>query len=135
MALIPNNRGQEIALDAKTGRATQSSRTVYLALLTAAPTATTTLATMSEVSTSGYARQSVAWAASSGNPRSTSNTGALTFGPFTADPPNITHCALVSASSGTTGDLIDSWSLDTARDGITGDSLTVAVGALVLTQT
>jgi hypothetical protein len=135
VALIPNNAGQAIALDAKTGRATQTARTTYLALLTAAPTATTTLATMSEVTTAGYSRQSVTWAAPSGNPRSTSNTNALTFGPFTADPPNITHCALVSAATGTTGDLIDAWSLDTARDGISGDSLTVAASALVLTQT
>ena len=135
MPLIPNNRGQEIALDAKTGRATQTARTTYLALLTAAPTATTTLATMTEVTTAGYSRQTVTWGAPAGNPRATSNTGALTFGPFSADPPNITHAALVSAASGTSGDLIDSWSLDTARDGISGDSLTVAIGALVLTQT
>lgn len=135
MALIPNNAGQAIALDAKTGRATQTARTTYLACLTAAPTATTTLATMSEVTTAGYSRQSVTWAAPSGNPRSTSNTNVITFGPFTADPPNITHVALVSAASGTTGDLIDAWSLDTARDGISGDSLSVAAGALSLTQT
>lgn len=135
MALIPNQAGQAIALDAKTGRATQTSRTTYIALLSAAPSASTTLATMTEITTSGYSRQSCTWTAPSGTPRSSSNSALLTFGPFSADPPNVTHCALVSAASGTTGDLIDSWSLDTARDGINGDSLTIAIGALVLTQT
>ncbi len=135
MPLIANQRGQEIALDAKTGRATQTARTVYVAQLTAAPTASTTLATMSEVSTAGYARQSCAWTAPSGTPRQSANSAVLTWGPYTADPPNVTHLALVSASSGTTGDLIDSWAVDTARDATTGDSITCAAGALTLQQT
>jgi hypothetical protein len=135
MATIPNNAGQAIALDAKTGRATQTARTVYLACLTAAPTATTTLATMSEVTTAGYSRQAVTWTAPSGNPRVTSNSNAVTFGPFSADPPSVGWVALVSAASGTVGDLIDAWAVDTARDGIPGDSLVVAAGALTLSQT
>lgn len=135
MPLIPNQAGQGIALDAKTGRATQTARTVYLALLTAAPSASTTLATMSELTTAGYSRQAVTFSAPSGTPRSTSNTAGVTFGPFSADPPSVGWVALVSAASGTSGDLIDAWSVDAARDGISGDSLTVAAGALVLTQT
>lgn len=134
MPLIPNNAGQGIALDAKTGRATQTSRTVYLALLTAAPTATTTLATMTELTGTGYSRQSVTWSAPTGNPRTTSNTNAVTFGPFSFDPASVGWVALVSAASGTTGDFIDAWSVDTARDGISGDSITVAAGALTITQ-
>ena len=126
------NFGAGAALDAMTGRATQTARTTYLCLLTAAPSDTTTLATMSEVSTAGYARQAVTWSAPSGDPRSTSNSGAVTFGPFTADPPNVTHLALVSASSGTTGDFIYYWTADTARDGATNDSIQVASGALVM---
>jgi hypothetical protein len=118
-------------LDAITGRATQTARTTYLALLTAAPTDATTLATMTEVTTAGYARQAVTWSAPTGDPQSSSNTGALTFGPFSADPPNVTHGALVSAATGTTGDFLWWWALDTARDGANGDSLTVAAGALV----
>lgn len=123
--------GAGAALDAMTGRATQTARTTYLALLTAAPTDATTNATMAEVTTAGYARQAVTWAAPSGDPRVTSNTALLTFGPFTADPPNITHAALVSSASGTSGDFIYWWTLDNARDAANGDSLTVAVGALV----
>ena len=126
--------GANYALDIVTGRnAGPGARTTYLALLTAAPTDTTTLATMSEVSTAGYARQAVTWSAPSGDPSSTSNSGAINFPTFTADPPNITHCALVSAASGTTGDLVAWWQLTTARDAANGDSVSVASGALVLT--
>lgn len=128
-----STRGANIALDAATGRATQTARTTYLALLTAAPTDATTLATMSEVTTAGYARQACAFTAPSSDPSLTSNSATITFGPFTADPPNITHCALVSAASGTTGDFIAFWTLDTARDPANGESIQCAAGALTLT--
>jgi hypothetical protein len=132
MPLIANVVGQGYALDAKTGRATVTARTMYLAALTAAPTATTTLATMTELTTAGYARQPVTFNTPAGNPRVTSNTATITYGPMSADPGSVGWLALVSAPSGTTGDLVDAWSVDTARDGITGDSLTVAAGALTL---
>ena len=47
------------ALDAISGRATATARTMYLALLSAAPTDATTLATMTEITTAGYSRQAV----------------------------------------------------------------------------
>lgn len=119
------------ALDAITGRATQTARTMYLALLSAAPTDATTMVTMVEITTAGYARQTVAFTAPSGDPEVTSNTAILTFGPFTADPPIVTHAALVSATTGTVGDLTYFWTWDVSRDAASGDSLTVAVGALV----
>lgn len=131
MAGEASNVGAGIGLDAMTGRATQTARTTYLALLTAAPSDSTTLATMSELTTSGYSRQSVTWNAPSGDPRVTSNTNTITFGPFTADPPNVTHMALVSAASGTTGDFIYFWTADVARDAANGDSIQVAIGGLV----
>jgi hypothetical protein len=118
------------ALDAISGRATQTARNTYVALLTASATDADTIASLVEVTTAGYARQLVAWSAPSGDPAVSSNTGALTFGPFTADPPNVTHLALVSAASGTTGDLLYRWTADTARDGIANDSITIAIGAL-----
>lgn len=132
MAGEASSFGAGAALDAMSGRATQTARTVYLVALSAAPSDSTTLGTMTEITTSGYARQAAAWSAPSGDPRVTSNTGVITFGPFSADPPNVTHLALVSASSGTSGDFIYYWTLDTARDGISGDSLQVAIGALVM---
>lgn len=128
--------GANNALDGALGRVTQTARTTYLALLTAAPTDATTMATMTEVTTpgsNGYARQAVTWSAPSGDPSSSSNTGALTFGPFSADLGNVTHCALVSASTGTAGDLIFWWSLTAARDPASGDSISFAAGALVAT--
>lgn len=128
--------GANNALDGALGRVTQTARTTYLALLTAAPTDATTMATMVEVTTpgsNGYSRQPVTWSAPSGDPSSSSNTGALTFGPFTADLGNVTHCALVSAATGTAGDFIYHWALTTARDPANGDSIQFAAGALVAT--
>lgn len=128
--------GANIMLDAATGRATQTARTTYLALLTAAPTDATTMAGMTEVTTpatNGYARQSVSWTAPTGDPSSTQNSGALTFGPFTADLGNVTHLALVSAATGTAGDLVAYWTADVAKDPANGDSISVASGALTLT--
>lgn len=124
--------GSNIALDAATGRATQSARTVYLALLTVAPTDSTTPASMTEVTTTGYARQACTWSAPTGDPATSSNTATITFGPFTADPPSIAYAALVSSASGTSGDLIAYWTADVAQDATTGQSIQVAAGALTL---
>ncbi len=124
--------GANFALDAITRRvAGPAAATMHLALLTAAPTDGTTLGTMAEVTTAGYARQPVGWTAPSGDPSSSSNSAQLTFGPFTADPPNVTHCALVSPASGTTGDFLFHWALDVAKDAAVNESITFAVGALV----
>jgi hypothetical protein len=122
--------GANAALDAISGRATQTARNTYLALLTAAGTDANTIAQLTEVATSGYARQQVTWSAPTGDPSVTSNTAVLTFGPFTADPPSVGFLGLVSSASGTSGDFIYRWTADTARDGILGDSITIAIGAL-----
>lgn len=129
--------GAQYALDIVTGRAAgPGARTTYVALLTAAPTDASTLGTMTELTTSGYARQSVAWSApSAADPPETHNTNTITFGPFTADPPNVTHFAIVSASSGTTGDFLAWGALTTPRDATTGDSLQAASSAFSLTCT
>lgn len=132
----PSTVGANAMLDAASGRATQTARTTYLALLTAAPGDTTTMATMTELTTpgsNGYNRQTCAWSAPTGDPASTGNTALLTFGPFTADLGNVTHLALVSASTGTSGDFIWYWTADVAKDPANGDSITVAIGALTMT--
>jgi hypothetical protein len=131
-----SSAGSKIGLDAKTGRATQTARTTYAVLLTAAPTDATTMATMAEIATpaaSGYNRQPVTWT-DPGATEASSNSAALTFGPFTADLAAATHVALVSALTGTVGDFIFYWTLDTARDPIIGDSIVFAIGALVMTE-
>ena len=124
--------GANIALDAATGRATQTARTVYLALLTVAPGDATTLASMTELTTAGYARQACTWTAPSGDPSLASNTATITFGPFTADPPSVAYAALVSSASGTSGDFIAYWTADVAQDATTGQSIQVSAGALTL---
>lgn len=132
----PTTAGANIALDAMSGRATQTARTTYLAFLTAAPTDTTTLATMAEVftaGTNGYSRPSVTWTAPTGDPSVTRNSNVLSSGTFTGDPASVTHVALVSAATGTTGDLIYYWTLDTARDAAIGDRIEFAANALEMT--
>lgn len=130
--------GADLSLDAVTGRATVSSRTTYLALLTAAPTDATTMGTMSEITTpgtNGYDRKAVTWTApaDSSGVRRTENEGAITFGAFTSDLANCTHCALVSASTGTSGDFLFFWTLDAARNPASGDSISFADGVLYIT--
>jgi hypothetical protein len=124
--------GANIALDAWSGRATQTARTTYLALLTAAPGDATTIAALAEITTAGYARQAVTWGAPTGDPAVTANSAPVVFGPFSADPPNVTHCALVSSASGTTGDHLGFWTLDTAKDAATGESIQFNTGALTM---
>lgn len=109
-----------------------AARTTYLALLTAAPDDQTTLATMAEVTTAGYARQAVTWGAPAGDPSVIANAAPVVFGPFTADPPNITHCALVSAAAGTAGDLLGRWTLDAAKDAAVGESIQFNTGQLTM---
>lgn len=131
-----SDAGAAKALDAVTGRATVSSATTYLALLTAAPDDTTTLAGMAEYTATGYARQSVTWASptlNGSNVQETSNSGDVTFGPFTAGTgATVTHCALVTAASGTSGDIVAWWSFDASRTPATNDSLVVTTGNIKL---
>lgn len=130
--------GAQIGLDYVTGRAVPytAPRSTYLALLSAAPNDATTLATMAEISTAGYARQVVTWtAATSASPSQTQNSGVLTFGPFSAGTPSVTNCALVSATSGTAGDFLMYWTLNVAKTAATGESIQFAAGALYMTLT
>jgi hypothetical protein len=118
-------------LDALTGRATQTAYTSYLALCTTAPTDSAGGTELTTAGTNGYSRQSVTWGAPSGDPSSTSNTNAITFGPFSSDLGNVTHLQLMDAS--TAGNVLAYWSADVAKDPANGDSVTVAIGALVMT--
>lgn len=117
--------GAQKALDAVSGRATQTAQTTYLALCSTAP-ADNTLGT--EITTAGYARQAVTWSApSAADPPETHGTTQLTFGPFTADPPNVTHCMLMDAASGgTVANMLMWWALDVAKDAAVNESIQVA---------
>lgn len=125
--------GAANALDGALGRVTQTARTVYLAFLTAAPTATTTNATMTEYAATGYARQAIAQAAPTGTPRLSANSAALTFGPFTAGTgATIGWWAIVSSASGTTGDFIAYGDLTSTRTPAVGDTVTAAIGSFTV---
>ena len=110
----PNTAGANKMLDALTGRATQTAQTTYLALCTTAPTDSAGGTELTAAGTNGYSRQSVTWAAPSGDPSSTSNSNALTFGPFSSDLGNVTHAQLMDATTG--GNVLAYCSLP-ARDG------------------
>lgn len=131
-----SDAGSNRALDAVTGRATVSSATTYLALLTAAPGDTTTLSGLTEYGATGYSRQAVTWSAptlNGSNVPETSNTGTVSFGPFTASATGtITHAALVTAASGTTGSVLAWWELDASRTPSTNDSVEITTGNLKL---
>jgi hypothetical protein len=133
-----SDTGSKRALDGVTGRATVTARTTYLALLTAAPSDATTDGTISvsEYGATGYSRQSVSWTAPTLNGSSipeSQNSGIITFGPFSAGTgATVSYAALVSAASGTTGDMLAWWSLDTSRTPAVNDSITVAANALKL---
>lgn len=130
-----NVAGAARGLDGALGRVTVTSRTIYLALLTAAPSNTTTLSTMVEYTATGYARQACAMGAPTGTPQTSLNTAVLTFGPLTgangAVP--ITHWALVSAASGTTGEVVAQGDLTATRTPGASDTVSVAIGAVAVT--
>ena len=123
--------GAAIALDA-----IFNSPTVYLALLTAAPSDSTTPATMTEEDDATYSRQNVTSsfadsADNSGVQRVVSNAD-ITFGPWTAEASSaITHCALVTSSSGTSGSIYYFWEFATSKTPGAGDTLTIASGNLI----
>lgn len=122
--------GAGYSLDAATGRATVTARTVYLALLTAVPANTVTPASMVEYSAAGYSRQICAMGVPTGIPRVTSNTATITYGPLTGanNLVQIVGWALCSAASGTTGDVVAQGDWVTARTPAANDQLTVAPG-------
>lgn len=131
MAGEASTGGANRMLDALTGRATQTSYTSYLALCTSAPTDAAAGTELTTAGSNGYSRQAVTWTAPTGDPSSTENNGALTFGPFTSDLGNVTHAMLMSAATG--GSHYAWWTVDVAKNPANGDSITVASGALTMT--
>lgn len=98
--------------------------TVYLSLHSASPGETGG----NEITTAGYARQACAFAAASS--RATSNSALETFGPYTADPPNVTHWGIYDAS--TNGNLLAYGALASPSNVTTGDGHVIAIGAIDL---
>ncbi len=128
--------GAGYALDIVSGRAAGPGvRTTYLTLLTAAPTDTTTPATMTETTMTGYARQADTWTVPSGAPIESHNSNVMTFGPVTGTMATVSHFAIVSSSSGTAGDFLAWGALTTSRTPSSGDSLQAAASAFSLNCT
>lgn len=100
-----------------------SPATVYVALFTTNPDEP---ATGTEVSASGYARQSAAFAAPSGG--ACLNSALITFGPAGASWGTITHAAIFDASSG--GNMLYYGALSVNKAIATNDSFTFAAGSL-----
>jgi hypothetical protein len=121
-------------------RKTQSPATgsVWLALLTAAPTDTNlTMAAVTEYAATGYARQVFGpTSATAAEPSVISNTAIITFGPFTAGTgATVSHAAVCDAVSGTTANIIATVALTASRTPATGDSLQAAASAFTFSNT
>lgn len=109
----------------------------YVALLTAAPAGpAATLASLAEYTATGYTRQAATFGTATGTPRTAANTNTITTAAITGATGSVTltHWALVSTASGTTGDLIAYGDLAGAdRSPEAGQAVTLAVGALTVT--
>jgi len=120
--------GRNRAIDAALGDAVSAASAMYLALSTALPASpeSATLANFNthEITTSGYSRQAVTWNAPSGG--TVTNAGTVDFGAFSADPPEVSHVFECDTSTGTSGNVIAFWSLDTARDAGDGDIIRIS---------
>jgi hypothetical protein len=108
----------------------------YLALLTADPTGSTEISQLSECTDSGYARQEVAWNnATAGTPVQIQNADLIAFGPFSI---NMTlpcqWLALVSVPTGTTGLLLETFTLASPEQVLATQYITLAPQALTITD-
>ena len=100
----------------------------YVALYTSAPS---DAGGGTELSGSGYARETVAFAAATSGAGTTSNSGAVVFTADGGDWGSVTHMGIHDASSG--GNLLWHGALAAAKTVLDGDSLEFAVGNIDLT--
>ena len=105
---------------------------IYLGLSTSLVDETSTLASITEEDDSGYARQTVTFAApaqSGTGPAEVENDAQIEFGPWTvaADLP-ITHAFLCDAETGTSGNILAYFDLPSSKQPGAGESLLVTIG-------
>lgn len=118
-------------LDLTTGKSPSASR--YIALLTATPDDADTGSTIVEPSAMNYARittTAASWNSASGG--SASNAAILTSNVASGDWGTITHAALCDAA--TTGNVLAWGPVAVEKTVLNGDSMSFAVGALIITQ-
>lgn len=108
----------------------------FLALLSADPVAASavSISDLTEITTSGYSRQSVTFAHSSTSyPSSLSNTNLITFGPMSAGMVNaVQWVAMVTVTSGTSGFFLMSWLMPAAVQVNASQVIQIGVGELVI---
>lgn len=100
----------------------------YVGLYTSAPS---DAGGGTELSGSGYARESAAFAAATSGTGTTSNSGAIVFTADGGDWGSVTHMGIHDAVSG--GNLLWHGALAAAKTVLDGDSLEFAVGNIDLT--
>ena len=100
----------------------------YVGLYTSAPS---DAGGGTELSGSGYARESAAFAAATSGTGTTSNTGVIVFTADGGDWGSVTHMGIHDAVSG--GNLLWHGALAAAKTVLDGDSLEFAVGNIDLT--
>jgi hypothetical protein len=110
-----------------TGSATRPTAW-YVALYTAAPSDS---GGGTEVSTGGYARQAVTFAAATSPGGTTSNTGAVSFTASGANYGTVTHIGIFDAL--TTGNLLWHGSMTASKTVNDGDTLEFSIGNIDLT--
>lgn len=104
--------------------------TVYLALFTADPTETGSIA--GEVPTGvGYSRQAITTTMSVAASGSSANSGAITFGPATGSWGTVSHVGIMDAS--TAGNMLLYGALSVSKTIASGDSLQIAASQLSIT--
>lgn len=127
--------GAQAALNAQVGVAV-SGVTTYLALLTSDPTGLTTVAALTEDTTSGYSRQTMTWGSpTAAYPSVIANTNLVVFGPYSANMALAAQwVALVTSASGTGGSLLYTWTLDAPQQVLSTQEISIAAGALTISQ-
>ena len=105
---------------------------VYLALFTADPTDTGSV--VNELTSSGYARQSIAgvYSAATGTTGTVSNTSEINFAIATGDWDAVTHVGFMESDVETTDDMMSNIQLDASIVILNGQTFTFAVGSLTL---
>lgn len=106
----------------------------FLALLSADPVTANAvnISDLTEITTAGYARQSVTFAhASTAYPSAAANSGLITFGPMSAGMTQaVQWIAMVTVASGTTGYFLESWLMPTALQVNASEVIQIGIGEL-----
>lgn len=108
----------------------------YLALLSADPTGNTEISELAECSDSGYSRVQVSFdPATAAVPVSISNADVVTFGPFSVNMSlPCQWLALVSVPTGTSGTLLETFTINAPQQVLATQTINLAPDALTITD-